>query len=84
MRAYAKVHFEGEPKTFHYFTAVTFSPDCKHAYAVFVVRYAHWAYWQRLVLLEDGGRWTVKVFGEGGHWHELPPDGPARVYPDWL
>lgn len=84
MRAYADVHFEREPRTFHYFTAVSFGPDCKHAYAVFVVRYAHWAYWQRLVLLEDGGRWKVKLHGEGGHWHELSPDGPARVYPDLL
>ncbi|HJQ37494.1 MAG TPA: carboxypeptidase-like regulatory domain-containing protein [Thermoanaerobaculia bacterium] len=84
MRAYAKVHFEGEPKTFNYFTAVSYSPDCKRAYAVFVVRYAHWAYWQRVVLLEDGSRWKVGLTGEGGHWHELSPDGPAHVYPDLL
>lgn len=84
LRAYANVHFKREPKTFHYFTAVSYSPDCKHAYAVFVVRYAHWAYWERLVLHEDGGQWKVKLHGEGGHWHELPPDGPAHVYPDLL
>src|SRR5258706_2874627 len=38
--AYAKAHFAGEPKTFYYFTDAVFSRDCKHAYVVFVVRYA--------------------------------------------
>lgn len=80
--AYAQAHFKREPKTFHYFTDAVFSPDCKHAYVVFVVRYAHWGYWQPLVLLDEGGRWKVKLAGEGGRWHGLSPDGPAMVYPD--
>jgi hypothetical protein len=79
--AYAKAHFAHEPKTMHYFTDAAFSPDCKHAYVVFVVRYAYWGYWQPLVLLDEDGRWTVKLTGEGGHWHGLSPDGPAMVYP---
>ena len=78
--AYAKTHFAHEPKTWHYFTGAAFSPDCKHAYVVFVVRYAYWGYWQPLVLLDEGGRWTVKLAGEGGHWHGLSPDGPAMMY----
>jgi hypothetical protein len=79
--AYAKTHFAHEPKTWHYFTGAAFSPDCKHAYVVFVVRYAYWGYWQPLVLLDEGGRWTVKLAGEGGHWHGLSPEGPANMYP---
>lgn len=79
--AYAKAHFAREPETFHYFTGTAFSPDCKHAYVVFVVRYAYWGYWQPLVLLDEGGRWTVKLAGEGGRWHGLSPDGPAMTYP---
>jgi hypothetical protein len=79
--AYAKAHFAREPKTFHYFTPAAFSPDCKHAYVVFVVRYANWGYWQPLVLLDDGGRWKIKLVGEGGRWHGLSPNGPAMVYP---
>jgi hypothetical protein len=59
-----------------------FSPDCKHAYVVFVVRYAHWGYWQPLVLLGESDRWTVKLAGEGGRWHGLSPEGPAMVYPE--
>lgn len=80
--AYAKAHFAREPETFHYFTGATFSPDRKHAYVVFVVRYAHWGYWQPLVLLDEGGRWTVKLSGDGGRWHGLSPDGPAMTYPN--
>jgi hypothetical protein len=80
-RAYAKAHFAGEPKTFYYFTDAVFSPDCKHAYVVFVVRYAHWGYWQPIVLLHEGDRWKVKLAGEGGRWHGLSPQGPALVYP---
>ena len=80
--AYAEAHFAREPKTFHYFTNAVFSPDCKHAYVVFVVRYAHWGYWQPLVLLGDGDRWRVKLAGGGGRWHGLSPEGPAMVYPE--
>jgi hypothetical protein len=80
-RAYAEKHFASEPKTFHYFTDAVFSPDCKHEYVVFVVRYANWGYWLPLVLLDEGGRWTVKLAGEGGRWHGLSPDGPSMVYP---
>src|SRR5215212_7784601 len=47
----------------------------------FVVRYAHWGYWQPIVLLRHGDQWRVKLAGEGGRWHDLSPDGPARVYP---
>jgi hypothetical protein len=79
--AYAEAHFTREPKTFHYFTDPVFSPDCNHAYAVFVVRYAHWGYWQPIVLLHEGDQWKVKLAGEGGTWHDLSPDGPAIVYP---
>lgn len=79
--AYAKAHFAHEPKTFHYFTDPAFSPDCKHAYLVFVVRYAYWGYWQPIVLLDEGGRWKVKLVGEGGRWHGLSAEGPGRVYP---
>jgi hypothetical protein len=79
--AYAKAHFAREPKTFYYFTDAVFSPDCKHAYAVFVVRYAHWGYWQPIVLLNEGERWKVKLAGAGGRWHGLSPQGPAMVYP---
>lgn len=75
--AYAKAHFEREPKTYHYFTPAVFSPDRKHAYVVFVVRYAHWGYWQPIVLLDDGGRWKVKLVGEGGRWH----GSPAMLFP---
>jgi len=82
MRAYAEEHFAREPKTFHYFTGAAFSPDCKHAYVVFVVRYAYWGYWQPLVLLEEGGRWKVKLVGEEGRWHGLSPEGPAKLYPE--
>ncbi len=78
--AYAKAHFAGEPKTFYYFTDAVFSRDCKHAYVVFVVRYAYWGYWQPIVLLNDGDRWKVKLAGEGGRWHGLSPEGPATVY----
>jgi hypothetical protein len=79
--AYAEVHFAREPKTFHYFTDAVFSPDCNHAYVVFVVRYANWGYWQPIVLLNEGGQWKVKLAGEGGRWHGLSPDGPAMLYP---
>lgn len=82
LSAYAEAHFTREPKTFHYFSDAVFSPDCKHAYAVFTVRYAHWGYWQPIVLLDEGGRWKVKLTAEGGRWHGLSPEGPARVYPD--
>jgi hypothetical protein len=80
--AYATAHFAREPKTFHYFTEAVFSPDCKHAYVVFVVRYANWGYWQPIVLLDEGGRWKVKLAGEGGRWHRLSPEGPAMLYPE--
>lgn len=80
--AYAEAHFAREPKTFHYFTDAVFSPDRKHAYVVFVVRYAHWGYWQPIVLLDEGGQWKVKLAGEGGRWHGLSPEGPAMVYPE--
>jgi hypothetical protein len=80
--AYAKAHFASEPKTFYYFTNAAFSPDCRHEYVVFVVRYANWGYWQPLVLLEEGGRWRIKLAGEGGRWHGLSPEGPAKVYPE--
>jgi hypothetical protein len=79
--AYAHAHFAREPKTFYYFSDAVFSPDCKHAYVVFVVRYAHWGYWQPIVLLNEGDRWKVKLAGEGGRWHGLPPQGPAKTYP---
>jgi hypothetical protein len=79
--AYAKAHFAREPETFHYFTEPVFSPDHKHAYVVFVVRYAHWGYWQPIVLLQEDDRWKVKLSGEGGRSHDLPPEGPAMVYP---
>lgn len=79
--AYANAHFANEPKTFHYFTAPVFSPDCKHAYVVFIVRYANWGYWQPLVLLDEDGHWRIKLVGEGGRWHGLSPEGPAMVYP---
>jgi hypothetical protein len=85
LSAYAEAHFTREPKTFHSFTDLVFSPDCKHAYVVFVVRYAYWGYWQPLVLLDErggeGDQWKVKLAGEGGTWHGLSPDGPAMVYP---
>ncbi|HEX6096591.1 MAG TPA: carboxypeptidase-like regulatory domain-containing protein [Thermoanaerobaculia bacterium] len=81
-RAYAEAHFAREPKTLHYFTGAAYSPDCKHAYVVFVVRYANWGYWQPLVLLDEGTRWKVKLAGDGGRWHGLSPEGPAQVYPD--
>jgi len=84
LTAYVKDHFDGEPKTFYYFTSARFSPDCKHLYVVFCVRYANWAYWLPLALTEEGGRWAVKLTGPWGHWHSLPPDGPARPYPDLL
>lgn len=84
LSAYAEAHFAREPKTFHYFTDAVFSPDCKHSYVVFVVRYAHWGYWQPIVLLhegdQEGNQWKVKLAGEGGRWHGLSPDGPAIVY----
>jgi hypothetical protein len=80
--AYAAAHFTREPKTFHYFTDAVFSPDCKHAYVVFVVRYAYWGYWQPLVLLIEGDQWKVKLAGEGGRWHGLSPEGPARMDPN--
>src|SRR5207253_5623911 len=64
--AYAEAHFAGEPKTLYYFTDATFSPDCNREYVVFVVRYAHWGYWQPLVLLHEGAQWQVKLAGEGG------------------
>jgi hypothetical protein len=79
--AYAKAHFAREPKTFYYFTAGAFSPDCRHAYVVFTVRYAYWGYWQPLVLLDENGHWNIKLVGEGGRWHGLSPNGPAMVYP---
>lgn len=79
--AYAEAHFAREPKTFHYFTDAVFSADCNHAYVVFVVRYAHWGYWQPIVLLHEGDQWKVKLAGEGGTWHGLSPEGPATVYP---
>ena len=82
LSAYAEAHFAREPKTFHYFTEAVFSPDRSHAYAVFTVRYAHWGYWQPLVLLHEGGEWKVKLAGEGGRWHGLSPDGPAHVDPE--
>lgn len=81
LSAYADAHFAREPKTFYYFTDAAFSPDCKHAYVVFVVRYAYWGYWQPLVLLDEGGRWRIKLVGEGGRWHGLSPEGPATIYP---
>src|SRR5262249_10762473 len=74
--AYAKAHFAREPNTFYYFTDAVFSPDCKHAYVVFVVRYAQSGYCLPLVLLDEGGRWKVKLAGEGGRWHGLSPEGP--------
>jgi hypothetical protein len=80
--AYAQAHFAREPQTLHYFTHAVFSPDCKHAYVVFVVRYANWGYWQPIVLLNDGDRWKVKLTSEGGRWHGLSPEGPAMVYPE--
>jgi hypothetical protein len=80
--AYAEAHFAREPKTFSYFTDAVFSPDCNHAYVVFVVRYANWGYWQPIVLLHDGGQWNVKLVGEGGRWHDLSPDEPAMLYPN--
>jgi len=61
----AKTHFAGEPKTFHYFTDAAFSPDCKHAYVVFVVRYANWGYWQPLVLLDDAPLETSSSWAKG-------------------
>jgi len=82
LRAYTDAHFAREPKTFYYFPDTVFSPDCKHAYVVFVVRYAHWGYWQPLVLLDEGGRWKIKLAGEGGRWHGLSPEGPGMVYRD--
>ena len=82
LQAYAKAHFAHEPKTMHYFTPAVFSPDRKHAYAVFVVRYAYWGYWEPLVLLDDSGRWTLKLTGEGGRWHGLSSEGPAMIYPN--
>ena len=78
LSAYAEAHFAREPKTFHYFTKETFSPDGKHAYTVFTVRYAHWGYWQPIVLLHENDHWKVKLAGEGGRWHGLSPD----VHPD--
>jgi len=81
LRVFAAAHFAREPKTLNYFTDPVFSPDCTHAYVVFVVRYAYWGYWQPIVLLHDSDRWTVKLTGEGGRWHDLSPNGPARVYP---
>ncbi len=84
LSAYAKAHFAREPETLHYFTSAVFSPDCKHEYIVFVVRYANWGYWQPIVLHNDGDlegdRWKVKLAGEGGRWEGLSPDGPAMVY----
>jgi len=82
LSAYAEAHFAREPKTFHYFTDAVFSPDCNHAYVVFVVRYAHWGYWQPIVLLHEGDQWKVRLAGEGGRWHGLSPEGPAMVYPE--
>jgi hypothetical protein len=81
LSAYARAHFAREPKTFYSFTHAVFSPDCKHAYVVFAVRYAYWGYWQPIVLLDVDGQWKVKLAGEGGRWHDLSPDGPAIVYP---
>ena len=81
--AYADAHFAREGhRTYSYFTDTAFSADCKHAYMVFVVRYANWAYWQPIVMLDDGDRWQVKLVGEGGRWHGLSPKGPARPYPE--
>ena len=77
---YGEAHFAHEPKTLHYFTDAVFSPDCNHEYIVFVVRYAHWGYWQPIVLLHEGDQWKVKLAGEGGRWHGLSPEGPAVVY----
>jgi len=82
LSAYADAHFAREPKTFHYFTKEVLSPDGGHAYTVFVVRYAHWGYWQPIVLLREGERWKVKLAGEGGRWHGLSPEGRGRVYPE--
>jgi hypothetical protein len=85
LSAYAKAHFTREPPTLFYFTNAVFSPDCKHEYIVFVVRYANWGYWQPIVLLNDGDRegeqWKIKLAGEGGRWEGLSPEGPAMVYP---
>jgi hypothetical protein len=81
VHAHATAHFRREPETFHYFTEPVFSPDCKHAYVVFVVRYANWGYWQPIVLLKQDAQWQVKLAGEGGRWHGLSPDGPASPYP---
>lgn len=82
LRAFADAHFAREPRTFSYFTDAAFSPDCTHAYVVFVVRYANWGYWQPVVLRAEHDRWTVALTGEGGRWHGLSPDGPSRPYPE--
>jgi hypothetical protein len=82
LSAYAEAHFAREPETFHYFTGEVLSPDGRHGYAVFTVRYANWGYWQPIVLLREGDQWKVKLVSEGGRWHGLSPEGPARVYPE--
>lgn len=69
---YADHHFKQEQvknRTFSSFSEPILGPEKAHALTTFSVRYAHWGYSQRLVLVHDRQRWRLAMVQDYEHWH---------------
>ena len=62
--AYVVPHFTKEevkpPYTLHRCGQPMLDPDGTRALVEFTVRYAHWAYWELLVVVREGERWRLR------------------------